>query len=397
MLLKKKIMIYILLMGLIYIFVQYALIPIYSVKTFFVLSLNNPTAPINDFTEIHYALRSIVARTPVALDTKGCLYIVGRKNNKVKIIVLNPKGKIERIIVPHFKDGRCLRWCLVFSVSPSGNRIWTVELDETTLLRVPRMRRITVHDHNGKGLMDWLIEGGSDTHWLINAYSEKNAYGVYYKNNLICLRFTIEKKVPQEFQLPPLFWPIFFHNGKFWWIGQHNDVTCKKRKDNENTWILATWTPEKGFRLVAKFKYPSFPKVASIQWIDRSGNLYCFIYDWDWLPHPIVNLLSKIKPLRNLLTALNIPLKSSKPVKVLVVLSQRGKVLDRIVLSSVLRPRRGENLEYGQLVKVDEKGIYLEVEKVNEPREYRIVRIVKKRRWQVWWETLRSWFSPDDI
>ena len=30
---------------------------------------------------------------------------------------------------------------------------------------------------------------------------------------------------------------------------------------------------------------------------------------------------------------------------------------------------RGENLEYGQLVKVDEKGIYLEVEKVNEPRE----------------------------
>ena len=27
-----------------------------------------------------------------------------------------------------------------------------------------------------------------------------------------------------------------------------------------------------------------------------------------------------------------------------------------------------------QLVKVDEKGIYLEVEKVNEPREYRIVR-----------------------
>ena len=67
------------------------------------------------------------------------------------------------------------------------------------------------------------------------------------------------------------------------------------------------------------------------------------------------------------------------------------------MLSSVLRPRRGENLEYGQLVKVDEKGIFLEVEKVNEPREYRIVRIVKKRRWQVWWETLRSWFSPDDI
>ena len=48
-------------------------------------------------------------------------------------------------------------------------------------LQVPRMRRITVHDHNGKGLMDWLIEGGSDTHWLINAYSEKNAFGVYYK------------------------------------------------------------------------------------------------------------------------------------------------------------------------------------------------------------------------
>jgi len=46
------------------------------------------------------------------------------------------------------------------------------------------------------------------------------------------------------------------------------------------------------------------------------------------------------------------------------------------------------------LVKVDDKGIYWEVGKVNEPREYRIVRIVKKRRWQIWWDALRSRLNP---
>ena len=54
--------------------------------------------------------------------------------------------------------------------------------------------------------------------------------------------------------------------------------------------------------------------------------------------------------------------------------------MEAIPLSHVIRPKRGEKLEYGELVKVDDKGIYWEVEKVNEPKEYRIVRIVKKRR-----------------
>jgi len=54
--------------------------------------------------------------------------------------------------------------------------------------------------------------------------------------------------------------------------------------------------------------------------------------------------------------------------------------LEAIPLSHVIRPKRGEKLEYGELVKVDDKGIYWEVEKVNESKEYRIVRIVKKRK-----------------
>jgi hypothetical protein len=79
---------------------------------------------------------------------------------------------------------------------------------------------------------------------------------------------------------------------------------------------------------------------------------------------------------------------------VIRVFSPRGELKEVIYLWQIIRPQRGEKLKYGQLVKVDEKGIYWEVGKVNEPREYRIVRLVKKRRWQVWLDALRSWFSP---
>ncbi|MDW8026738.1 MAG: hypothetical protein RMK18_12900, partial [Armatimonadota bacterium] len=55
-----------------------------------------------------------------------------------------------------------------------------------------------------------------------------------------------------------------------------------------------------------------------------------------------------------------------------------------------------EQTRYGQIVKIDERGIYLEVlfgsgwdaSSLRKPREYWIVRIVKKPRWKVWWERL---------
>ena len=150
------------------------------------------------------------------------------------------------------------------------------------------------------------------------------------------------------------------------------------------------------YRVITKFK-KTVDRIGIMQWIDEDGNLYCYDYEyrWDWLSNSIVNFLSKIKPLGNLITSLE---SSPKPAKVLLVLSQKGKVLYRIVLQSLIRPVNGENLDYGQLIKVGEKGIYMEVwRKWQNEREYRIIRITKMRRWQVWWETLRSWFSPDDI
>ncbi|MDW8026733.1 MAG: hypothetical protein RMK18_12870, partial [Armatimonadota bacterium] len=79
---------------------------------------------------------------------------------------------------------------------------------------------------------------------------------------------------------------------------------------------------------------------------------------------------------------------------VVKVTSNKGEILDLIPLSPLLKSGRKEVLLYGlQIVKIDEIGIYMEVivaeEKTNIPKEYRIVRIVKKPRWKVWWERFK--------
>ncbi|MCS3921099.1 hypothetical protein Q2T83_01685 [Fervidibacter sacchari] len=47
-----------------------------------------------------------------------------------------------------------------------------------------------------------------------------------------------------------------------------------------------------------------------------------------------------------------------KPQKTVLIFSPKGEILEAIPLSHVIRPKRGEKLEYGELVKVDDKGIY---------------------------------------
>ncbi len=153
----------------------YICIPVYVTKTFFSLSLSDPEAPINEIFSTYYPVRDILARTPVALDAKGRIYLVGGKNKKVRILALNRHGEIESIIMPRFMDGRFLEWyCHLFSVSPSGNHIWTAVWDWTIK---DYTVRITVHDRDGKGKADWLVESGNPViFWLLNAYSEDTAY-----------------------------------------------------------------------------------------------------------------------------------------------------------------------------------------------------------------------------
>ncbi len=364
--------------------------PIYLVDPFFSLPLDVPEAPINELLYMHYALSSHVIRTPVALDAKGRFYIVGRKNGKIRVIVLNPTGRIERIITPRLKDGRFLRLCFHISVSPSGECIWTIE--DEVVSSSNEFHWVTVHERNGRAKESWLVNEHAINHYRIYAYTEDSAYVVQGNGGLFCLRFVIGQYKPQKFEMPMSFFPIFFHNSRFWQIKDIDNSAqrfSKLKGQKLYSWVIS-WTPEEGARLIRRILIQS-PMIQHIKWIDEQSNFYAYAYLSTY--HPL-SFMIEIDLIRRFLRALGISDIRERRVESIQVFSSEGVLLDTIILPSIIRPKRGEKLVYGQLIKSDKKGIYLEVERISKPREYRIVRLVKKRRWQVWWEALRSWFSP---
>lgn len=393
---RKKILLCIALMGIIGITITYAHREIWWVKTFFVLPLTEPEAPIDELLRMIDKLQNEFPRTPAATDAKGNIYIVGRKNSKVRVLILNSKGKIERIITPCLKNGQFLRDCPVFSVSPSGNYIWTLSPIPSSLFTY----RITVHHRNGKAITDWIVKGGSTSHWLLHAYSDKGAYGISNEN---LLHFIIDCKKPQKTKI--FYFPLF-HNGKFWIaanfgliIKYHPELKYHpgfenlwgKGTNHKNLWIVATWTPQEGVHLIKKV-HKNRPMVW-IHAIDQNRNFY-EIQSKPMLEILLI-ILEKFTLKSEFLTEL---LQScerylSQRTRVIKIISLEGKILDIIILPIIIKKQRGERLEYGQIIKVNNKGIYLEVERISEPREYRIVCIMKRHRWQVWWEKLSLWWK----
>ncbi|MFA0756139.1 MAG: hypothetical protein YPKNTGVA_001655 [Candidatus Fervidibacter sp.] len=380
----------------------------YSFELFFSIPLSHPEAPIDELCGVIIdSIRCISSLTPVALDAKGRIYILGLKKGRSKVLVLNREGKIERIITPYLKNNRPLgRRSPFLSVSPSGNFIWTVKEEGIDVYRV------TVHERNGEAKMEWLVRDCDVEHHIaFNAYSEDGAYLVSNVIEIICFR--LGRKEPQRIKLSETFhppYPIFFHDGKYWgiiglkWLIPNLKFKeqIEKFKIKEDLFGVVTWLPQEGTRLLSVIRLPGLSASKStvvLQWIDEQGNFYHIrggytsLYDSlpSWAREGIwgERIVKILKALR-----LYDRFRKLEQNVTVWIFSPRGELREVIRLRQVIRPRKGEKLEYGQLVKVDDKGIYWEVEKVNEPREYRIVRIVKKRRWQVWWEALRSWFSP---
>lgn len=392
---KRKLIVFAITLALMGI-VIYGHNSIYSVEPFFSLYISNPEAPVEDLPGKQYdPLRFILAYAPVALDAKKRIYILGRKGGKAKILLLNQRGEIERIITPRLKDGRFLKGCSLFSISPSGNHIWTGEWEKSGV------HRITVHDDKGNPKQDWLISGYATVELLLNSYSEYGAYVI--ASDVACFHFEIGKKEPQEFKIPesirPLY-PIFFHDGRYWgmsefgWlIQQIGEPKSKKQiakpETKEDLFGIATWSPKEGLRLVSEIE---FPRRMNIQWVDEKGNFYDYVGGYRSIRLP--SFLKRFPFLVRMLKAFGISEDVSKPIPPkILIFSPKGKILDVVPLFSIIRPRTGGKLKYGQLVKVDETGIYLEVVRVSEGREwwveeYHIVRIVRKPRWKVWWERL---------
>jgi len=371
----------------------YAHISVYSLEPFFYVRLSDRKAPINKIAYPGSALRDHIPLAPVAVDALGRIYIAGLKDGEARILVLNSNAQVERIISPRFKDGRALRWCSLFSVSPSGNIIWTVEWDKAIYPKEV-VHRVTVHDREGKGKMDWLITGYGTSELLLNACSENAAY--ILASDSICFYFETNAKKIQKFQIPEifrLFYPVFFHEGKYWGVAKIDKSVSKVRELRFKEQItmsevkghkfgVATWSPQEGIRLVST----RLPVKVSIQWIDEQGNFYGFHrgqYTFR-LPHwlnqvPILN-----KMIQNIATiSIFISLR-------LFIFASEGRLLDVIPLLTIIQTNENDKLICGQLVKVDKTGIYLEVAKVNrlrqyELKEYQIVKIVKKPRWKIWW------------
>lgn len=393
---QKKVIILVAIIMLVS-FAVYSFIPIYVAEPFFHISLTHPEAPIDEIRGGHYPFPGIFVRTPVRVDREGRIYILGRKGSKVQVVVVNKLGRIERIITPRWKDGRFLQWGFHISVSPSGNRFWTLEWDKAEWDRAKNfVHRVTVHDYEGKAIMDWIISGYGMDYWYLTAYSEDTAFAL---SPSTLFRFTVGRQRPDYLKIPRFFETcrLFFHDGKYVLIGDTGELSrylgvhktegkTIKPDMKELQLSIIKWTPERGAQLVSKFK-SSFGYPWNIQWIDERGNFYDRRHGHSTIR--LSSFLTKIAVLDKIVRALGISnFHVLRVIESLVIFSQKGKLLAVISFPSIIRPKKGEKLEYGQLVKVDKTGIYLEVERVSEPREYRIVRIVKKRRWQVWWE----WF-----
>lgn len=156
---------------------------------------------------------------------------------------------------------------------------------------------------------------------------------------------------------------------------------------------IITWSPKEGVRLFPKL----LPVEMNIQWIDEKGNFY----DYWWLRNPLWTLLDKLR-IRRILQTLGFSdhlfdlLDFELRKEAIRIFSPEGELLEVIVLPALPRPSSKEKFKYGQLIKINAQGIYMEVVRINkekeyylnEVKEYHIVRIVKKKRWQVWWEKL---------
>lgn len=392
MLWRKKVLIAIVIA--LAVLIRHAYQLVYQTEVFFALPLTDSKGLIDELITIPYALTDYAAGTPLAVDAKGNIYLAGRKDSEVRILVLCPNGKIKQVITPRLKNGQLLKYCLL-SVSPSGNHIWTVS--PTSMW----FDKVAVHDQDGKAQEEWKIRGCSSTHLLINAYSENGAYLV---TSTEILHFVINQKYPQKFEKP--FFPLFFHKGKYWQVGRLDHLLeepCwskyrlrERISQPDKIWSIVTWTPEEGARLISIAPIKDKVPIANIAAIDQKGNFYC--YDSLYLKTPIdrfLNFLLKIKLLKKMFRIIGISISpSGRSITVVKVTSNKGEILDLIPLSPLLKSGRKEVLLYGlQIVKIDEIGIYMEVivaeEKTNIPKEYRIVRIVKKPRWKVWWERFK--------
>ncbi|MCS7192855.1 MAG: hypothetical protein NZ937_07740 [Armatimonadetes bacterium] len=416
---RQKFIVCIVCIAFVAIIINYAHQSVYCTYTFFRLPLTSK-APIDELIPVHYALSSYMAATPVARDAKGNLYIAGKKNSKVRILVLNPEGNIISLITPRAKDGQFLRTCL-FSVSPSGNRIWTISPAKNGF------ERVILHDASGKAKQEWVIGGESYSHLLLNAYSEE---GAYLATDESFFNFIIGQNY-QKFPRSPLM--LFPHDGKYWsvvglkWLVENLPKHQKKLvqrqlinagisgKDLTGFWGIVSWTHKDGFRL-KDILPPDKARSAMIHGIDQDGNFY--VIGFRPIKGPLdflLNLLFKFKPLATGMQYVGISDPKKRRIEVIEIFSSSGGILDMIPITLLIKqpgdkikvekvnPLRDDGImyfweqtRYGQIVKIDERGIYLEVlfgsgwdaSSLRKPREYWIVRIVKKPRWKVWWERL---------
>lgn len=351
----------------------------YISDVFFTLPLSQTDAPINKLCGGHYQTRQMIAITHVSADAKGRIYVAGFKDKKPRLVVISPNGGIEEAFYICLKSGGYLNFCGPIAVSPSGNNIWVVCI-HIDPIRNWWEERIVVYGKQKEIVAEWQ-HIGEDIDFLWTS-GEDAAYGVTVDR--IVYSFKIGRAEPYQFSIP--FYFPFFKDGKFWFIEPLEHITKVLGKhENGKGWVgIVTYTQNEETKLVRKIK---FPFAGSIHWIDGQGNLY--IYRWGHYSIRLPNFLTAIPFLIRILKAFGISEGVLKPIPPkILIFSPKGKLLDVIPLFVVVRPRKGEKLRYGQLVKVDETGIYLEVERVSEPREYRIVRIVKKPRWKVWWERL---------
>ncbi|MFA0743062.1 MAG: hypothetical protein DFNUSKGM_003195, partial [Candidatus Fervidibacter sacchari] len=98
--------------------VWYGFVPAHYAETFSALPLSYPNALFDNLYRLHIQSRFMFIRTLTATDKKGRIYVLGIKDKKARLVIIDPNGKIEKESFVYLKDRRIPRYCDAIAVSP---------------------------------------------------------------------------------------------------------------------------------------------------------------------------------------------------------------------------------------------------------------------------------------
>ena len=311
-------------------------------------------------------------RASVAVDRPNTqFYVFTTKQNPVDKepvthILTIDSSNIRQTVPLRRYDGRLMRSLLYFlSVNSTGHHWWTAQTPYESVVDSKEHHTtaqtfhesavdskgystnaiLSVHDESGKSLQEWAMTQSIADVLLVQAVGENGAYVITGDHRL--WSYTIGQKQPQELSLPQIYTTAAAFatpQGQFVGFQADSDGQVKAFVTNldDSSHLITTfqWLP-KG----------SFP---SLFWYEPQSGL--FVYDY--------------------LKDENDNVRQDR-AKAVYRITPNGTVRKLFETPDVLQTKAGQQVRAGQLLKADEKFVWMEVTYLKDGKttEYQIVKV----------------------